>query len=306
MKPMLMFLPRCRSLCVALAALAAAFLAAPRAQAVIVAAGDSDTTYQTDPGGGVPWNNVGSFGGASAVYLGDLQGNGTYWVLTASHIATNLGHIPTKVTFGSDYDVVLDSYVRLQNPEALFPGYEEDADLVMFRIDTASNPAGLLTLDLADSRPTASETLTMVGYDARILNGAIKRWGENQAEGIGNASLYHISTSTGDYRAFATAYTADSPVSPSEAQAVIGDSGGAVFSLDDGTYKLSGLMLAVADDGEGTSFTYAANLASYADQIKSNAVPEPGAFVLWGLGLAGMGLCRFLARRARRKEGRPV
>lgn len=66
--------------------------------------------------------------------------------------------------------------------------------------------------------------------------------------------------------------TIQNGVDPNEAQAITGDSGGAVFRLTiDGNYELSGLMPAVgsstSDPSDPDNVTFIADLAAYRDKI---------------------------------------
>jgi len=57
------------------------------------------TGYTSDPGTGVPWDNVISFGGASGVYLGGG------WVISAAHVGN-----PTSVNIGDTSHLIDPAY----------------------------------------------------------------------------------------------------------------------------------------------------------------------------------------------------
>ncbi len=261
-------------------------------QAVIVAAG-ADPTYTSNPGT-FPWNNVGQFGDGSAVYLGDINNNGTYWVITAAHINSN--SLPNTVQFGSAYNVVAGSYVQLTNTGVNYPNWgtlSTYADLAMFQINVNSNPSGLVTLQLGTSLPSNVQTLSMVGFSTNIDNSRTKRWGQNVANGAMldlNSQPQRLMkiTTYGDTMVFATHFNSTATNPPSLAQAVAGDSGGGVFSLNGGIYELSGIMLAVSGSPGADQFTLAANIATYRAEIFAKAIPEPGAVGLLAVGLAGL------------------
>jgi hypothetical protein len=228
----------------------------------------------------LPWDNVGQVNGLSAVYLGDVNNNGTYWVLTAYHVASGL---PAAVNFGgTDYTTVAESYVRLNNLANLGSG---PTDLVMFRLDLNSNPSGLYTLSLLTSALSVGDDLYYVGY-----GGGIKRWGFNDYDGVAN-----IETSPVSYGTVRTIWTDfDSGSSnPNEAQAISGDSGGAAFYYDSlsGTWKLAGIIDAV-DTSNSPATTYSASIAYYNSRIVAAAVPEPSAMLLLTCGFAVFGGAR--------------
>ena len=65
----------------------------------------NSTTNTSDPGGGVPWANVGSVNGGSGTYLG----NG--WVLTAAHVGAG------PIAFDSGAFQPDGRVIRLSNPD---------------------------------------------------------------------------------------------------------------------------------------------------------------------------------------------
>ncbi|HEX4142387.1 MAG TPA: PEP-CTERM sorting domain-containing protein [Pirellulales bacterium] len=148
------------------------------------------------------------------------------------------------------------------------------------------------------------------------------RYGENDVSNVTGASpVYDGSSYT--VTAFTTTFN-DSYYSPSatlysdEAQATLGDSGGAVFSFVDGQWQLVGIMVAEATysnqpsnvspslgDAAGTAVfgdeSYIADLSVYRSQIVA-VVPEPSSLLMAALG--GLGLLLAAVRRRLRAVGR--
>lgn len=269
--------------------LAFSLLAAVPGHAVSIAAGDSaNTTEPTEAEFNFPWNNVGQVNGASGIFLGDINNDGHYWVLTASHVA---GALPTSVWFNGtggatldEYYTVADSFVHLTNTGV--SGLSGYTDMVMFQIDLSGQDfSNLVTLTLANTAPTTSDTLYMVGY-----GGGTKRWGTNHVEG--NLLNKKASpTSFGWVKVFQTHY--DAGLGGSEAQAIGGDSGGAVFRKNGTTWELVGMM-----DLASETDTYSMDIASYRNNILAAAIPEPGTYALVMLGIAG--ICFQRRRKIRR------
>jgi hypothetical protein len=225
-----------------------------------------------NPANGLGWDNVGSVGGASGIYLGSFATG--FWVLTANHVPAG--------TFGlgsGNYAMVAGSAQQIGS-----------TDLSLFRI--ASDPM-LPNLNLATSKPAFGTAVWMVGF-----GGGTKNWGTNTREGHGFSSLgssltYSIST---DF----------DPV-VGEAQGTGGDSGGALFFQSGGNWVLGGVMSAIAN-ANGVDYTIISNVSSYRSQILAltgspmatgqtnqaatggpTPIPEPSTYaaILSGLVLAG-------------------
>lgn len=235
------------------------------AEAVIIATGDGTGNVSApsdDPG----WANVGTRGGLSAVYLGNR------WVLTASHVGAG------DVVFGgTTYPAVASSSVRMSNADQTL------ADLIVFKVQ--ADP-GLPAPAIASSTPSLNKSVTMIGHGRNRgvatswtgLNGwewgpgAAMRWGTNR---VSDRSIL-LSIGTAETQAFATTfdYVANPGAGEHEAQAANGDSGGAVFAKSGSTWQLAGTLVAIGtflDQPLQTALygnlTYAADLASYRDQI---------------------------------------
>jgi len=289
---------------------------APPARAVVVATGDGsgNTTAPTDDPG---FDHIGTVNGASAIYIANQ------WVLTAYHVA---GSQPASVNFGGiNYATESGTWQRLTNNND--PNMSDTTDIVMFRL---ADDLGLNDLTISSSVPGINSDLVMIGYGLDRETGTTYwnedatgawvetgpppprvdhtgfettsthtvRWGENQVAGTG----LNLSIGFGNVESFWTTF--DDPGLAEEAQAVVGDSGGAVFHDNGGAWELAGMMDAVgtlegqpSDTAVFDDRTYAADLSFYRDQINSIiAIPEPSA--------AALALLSTLALLRRRRIGR--
>ena len=236
---------------------------APLASAVVIASesGSGNTTAPSDDPG---FGRVGVPGIASVVYLG----NG--WVLTANHVGD------TDVTLGGVvYPHVPGSRVTFTNPDASVP------DLSAYRIDPhpdlpilpirATTPANGTPVVMIGHGLDRGGPVTWNGYAGFVLVGTQSvRWGANVVEGAGMLD---------NSAAFATVF--DPTATANEAQAVYGDSGGAVYAKNaQGVWEIAGIMFAIAVYDAQPSYalegnaTYAVDLASYRDQIIATVRPE--------------------------------
>lgn len=288
----------------------------PRAGAVVI-----DTEFGTgntnapadDPG----WANMGLINGASGIYLG------SGWVLTAAHVG--LGNI----SFGGiSYNPLSNSLVTLTNTTV---GRTTNTDLIMFQL--TSQPAGLGSLTLASTAPTLSAPVTMIGagrdrgaFTTWNVNTNVSPWSWTESSTNVNAAGYKTlessamrwgtntvfakdfwvdaTNSVPDVRSFATRFD-DSAVPTDEAQAALGDSGGAVFGKNGSDWELQGVIFTVAGfSGQPSpattavygNLTYAADLSYYAPQIMS-LVPEPSTYALLALSATAFGLVIIRRRR---------
>ena len=248
-------------------------------QAVII----SGTGTDTAPTDAFPyWDNVVYRGDGSAVYLGN------YWVMTAHHVG--VGDI---VVAGTTYKLATGSGVRVKNSDG------SDTDMEMFRIVT---DPGLPSITLNTQALQYNNTVRMIGYGwnreetQREWDGAwhtppqtgtaytgfkltgttvrTKRWGENK---ITTQSLDVITSSAnGLCHSFATDWSVNG--GSNEAQATIGDSGGAAFIYRPAsqTWQLAGLIQAIGPSpGQPWNVyvygneTYMADIRLYTNQINA-------------------------------------
>ena len=290
-------------------ALAALLLLPTAGRAIVIAGGDGTQNFSApadDPG----FAHVASNG----VYLGNY--GGSYWAITATHVGPG-----NMVLGGLSYTYVPGSAVTVLNND------NSVSDLTLFRI---SSDPGLATLALAGTNPgtntsvrfvgdglrentatlwsidtgTAPDTWTVVGSGGNAAG-----YTETGAAGIrwGDATVAGATTVAISGRTTATFYTEFLNVAGST-QGASGDSGGAVFYKDGGTWYLAGIMSAVGTFNNGTNpdgqpantavfgnVTFAASIADYSGFI-TTAIPESSAYALLA-GLVTLGLTLIRLRR---------
>ncbi|MFD0894338.1 trypsin-like serine protease [Luteolibacter ambystomatis] len=277
--------------------------------AVVIASGDGSgniTAPPDDPG----FANIGTLNGASAVYLG----NG--WVMTAAHVA---GSLPATVNFGgTNYSTQSGTFNRLNNHGT--GGMTVDTDIVLFRL--ATDP-GLATLNISASTPTVGSPVVMIGNGRdraagptfwnvntgtdpwtwtelpdstganeagfKELGSQSIRWGTNAIDSVG----VNADAGFGTVRSMVTVF--NDPGTTHEAQAAVGDSGGAIFYKNGSNWELTGMFNAVGtfsgQPGNTAALgnaTYIADLSFYRNDILTiTGIPEPATT---GLALIGAGL----------------
>lgn len=263
------------------------------ANAVLIDSGDgtgNTSAPSPDPG----WDHVGILWGNTAVYIGDGC------VLTPSHVSAG------PVDFGGTvYPEVPGSAVRMSN------GDGTNADLVVFAVDPAPP---LPVLPISGSPPPLGAPVVLVGHGrnrgAAILwdppwdgpeiggyewaPGKTLRWGKNRVDEFPQSKVLNT-------WAFNTLF--DQNVRRPEAQAALGDSGGAVFRRKGATWELDGLLFALTtypgQPAETSLYgqpSHAADLSFYRDQILGvECLPEPSGGLPAGLLALGA-----LARRRHR------
>lgn len=221
--------------------------------------------YEQAPADDPGFENVGYRAGTSAIYLGDG------WVLTARHSGFGPVEFDSK-----PYEAVPSSLVGLHAPNDA----KRKADLIVFRLDPEPE---LPSLELTDTSPAAGEDAILVGFGSgraapverkdmrgfRIDGQRSRRWGTNRLD-PGRVELPGPNQVT--TQCFEMFF--DPEISSHEAQATVGDSGGAVFIKEDGGWRLAGLILSVYrfsdQDPEEVLFgnaTLAADLSLYKPQI---------------------------------------
>jgi hypothetical protein len=272
--------------------LATAAIACGRAEAVVISS-SSDAPNIVSPGPGSGWDNVARISSSSCVYLGNR------WMITANHVSST----PVRLTDGREFNISVGSEARINNPVNRAGGA---ADLRIFRL--AEDPQ-LPSLQITSSSPTAGAQVMMIGaglnraeeqigwkiqgegptsqwtpaplfqanvrgYD--LLETSQMRWGMNQV--LSSDPIY---LQQGNSWVFATRF--DAVGVPFEAQAALGDSGGAVLQNVNNLWHLAGIMAAtlpLAGQPNGTvafgNMSYAIDLSIYRDSILSYVNrPEP-------------------------------
>lgn len=313
--------PSCRIRLVARAAALAVSAICMSAHAVVIDSTSSDfSLVRSAPADDPGWSRVGKVGtgDGSGVYLG--QG----WVLTAAHVGAH-----DFTLHGQTYAAKANSGHRLTNGDGSL------TDLLVYEL--LSTPA-LGDVRISAARPAANSWVTMIGFGVEQQPG-IRLWNSswNEVTSPGAASFYGyglggsytkqwganfiLPSSTqspnlnvlansgfGSVSSFATRFI-DSGVNSTLAQAVPGDSGGAVFFKNGSLWELAGIMHATTQyvgQNKWTTVaygqdTYIADLSVYRDQIVTiTAVPEPGTAILALIGTGVMGLATLRRRRPER------
>jgi hypothetical protein len=240
-------------------ALLAAATVAVSAHALVIVSQDGAenvTAPKDDPG----WANVGSVSGLTGIYLG----NG--WMLTASHVGAG-----TVVLGSQSFPAVPDSTTQLRNPDG------SAADLIVFRIQGAPR---LPKLRIAAATPPVGTPVLLVGHGRN--RGAPLSWSGHDGFAWGTVSVQRWGTNVvckngvrvKGTDAFATQFRKDDG-SPYEAQAAVGDSGGATFVKVGRKWRLAGVVYVVAgyekqppETALFGNFTLSADLARYRSQIE--------------------------------------
>lgn len=225
----------------------------------------NSTTNTSDPGGGVPWANVGSVNGGSGTYLG----NG--WVLTAAHVGAG------SIAFDSGTFQPDGRVIRLSNPDTSL------ADMLLYHLVLTPGLTGSV---VSSSTPAIGSLVDLVGY-GRIRGSAQQSFSTEygtkigftwSASGAKSHGTNQIQTSVetltvqgaGSFRGFLLDFTPPptlfTPPPPfvntvREAQVATGDSGGAVFYKKNGaTWELAGMIEALA------SFVFPLPASVYGDE----------------------------------------
>ncbi len=291
------------------------------AEAVTVTSGLGNTSAPPDDPG---WANVGYHSNsATAVYLGNR------WVITAFHAGGG------SVTLnGVTYPQSGPGYQLTNNGAG---GLSANTDLLMYQL--ASDP-GLPSLVVSPSMPGVGSAVTMIGAGIDA-NPALTYWNVVPVAGSGNdiwsevsamdphnatgyksdatsrtmrwgnnnvqQNNFYVNDGVGDIVSTLTRFDSD-PLKPNEAQALVGDSGGGVFSKVGGQWQLSGITFAIDDGQTGfdgqpgntavyRNYTFMADLSFYRNQINTlMQIPEPSA----AAGVVVAGTLLGLQRRRRR------
>ncbi|MEE3332218.1 MAG: trypsin-like serine protease [Myxococcota bacterium] len=247
------------------------------ARAVVLSGEDGNANAEA-PHFGLPWFHVGRRAAYSAVYLGNR------WVLTAAHV----GAFP--VHFGNRrYKPQLNSVQRILNRDGT------SSDLIAYRIHAAP-PLSLLPIARSSPQPgtpvwmlgqgfdrgeqsfwTDSEGIRHPGFATSPTR--TMRWGTTRIE----AEATEIKKHGVWTRVIATTFSppSDPGSTRHEAQAAVGDSGGALFVFENNRFALAGVMILRAQDSRQPEAmtlyrnrTLAADLSYYRDQLIALVRPD--------------------------------
>jgi hypothetical protein len=218
----------------------------------------TSTTNTSNPGGGVPWANVGSVNGGSGNYLG----NG--WVLTAAHVGAGPIALDSG-TFLPDGRVI-----RLTNPDT------SPVDMLLYHLVLTP---GLPSLVVSGGTPATNSIVDLVGY-GRIRGSAEQsfsteyglkdgfNWSNTGTKSYGTNRIQFGGVETitiqgaGAFQGFTLDFTESVMFGQTthEAQVATGDSGGAVFFKNGATWELAGMIEALG------SFVYPLPASVYGDE----------------------------------------
>ncbi len=173
-----------------------------------------------------------------------------------------------------------------------------NADLTLFKISTISTSGTNLpltyNLTIMPSTPSTGKTAVMIGNGYTNGVGA-KSWGTNSV--IAN-NVYPIGVNDRESIDFVTLNSGTI-----YGEIVLGDSGGGVF-INVGTtlhpqWELAGINEAILSDTQNNYYSGFVQLSSYQTQLSAivNSVPEPGTWVLLGIGLLFIALPLWRGRR---------
>ena len=218
--------------------------------------------------------------GPTVIYLG------AGWALTAQHVGVGEIFLEGE-TFAAD----------MRSRHILVNANGTGADAIVFRLKQDTELPDLPILPLALEPPRAGEEVMLIGFGrerAKVIEwnedgdlqfgfewtpkGA-KRWGTNRVTS-NRERLIQLGRST-----HTLTFVFDPPNSDNdtryEAQAALGDSGGAMFIERDGEWQLAGMMTSVSTEAfrprQTSSYgdaTFAADIAYYRDEILRWARPS--------------------------------
>jgi hypothetical protein len=262
------------------------------------------------------YDNVLPYSDAGSVYLGwaTTSSGPRAYLLSAMHITLSNTMLINAVSYSvtrqsiSGSDLAL---LTLANVDGIMPSLP----VVNLATSTPSIGTSVIMAGFGRNRVQAATTNSSVSDAITLTNGTgytttspqVQRWGTNataRADSFGPPSAtIIIALGASNTTAIATQFdtpAADAWLSTSEAQAVLGDSGGGVFTTN-GT--LAGIVATVSDDGLEAVFTdktFFTDIATYKTAVDTaigyTLVPEPSTSALLLLG-AGTALFFVLRRR---------
>jgi hypothetical protein len=260
------------------------------------------------------FGNMLRYSNASGIYLGYNANTMEGWVLSAEHITETTG---IKIG-GHTYSFIdpLPTNSNLNGTRIVSSSVNTDLMLYKFSV-TGSNPIPALPkVDIIESAPEVGSLLIMAGRGMRLGAGTGSedvtapyswgtpgtsdevpmRWGFNQVD-----SGY---TDLAGAKYLITDFDAPGIGSGIDGQAALGDSGGGAFILNQGSWKLGGVVYATADGsdldslsnpagyGDYTLFTDVYAYRSEITALTGTLVPEPSSMLLGGFGVLALALRR--------------
>jgi hypothetical protein len=246
----------------------------------ILLASDDSSTNTSGLSAGLPLDHIGIVNGESGIYLGSYHGKP--WVLTASHGGPGMFELG-----GVAYNAVAGSTHQLLNPD------NTPSDILLFQID---GDPGLSSLELTSASPANGAQVYIIGFGQSgqpnrsywidhggpwmptvagdpAGNRVGYRWTGVQpgVERWGIGSVAGSTRGINQTRAFCTRFLDQR----NNACATGGDSGGGVFTREDGQWQLIGMLDALggpANQPAGTSIlngniNVIADLSQYRAQI---------------------------------------
>ncbi len=262
------------------------------------------------------FQNVIAYSDAGAVYLGyanTVDGPKAY-ALSASHITFASTMIIQGLTYNvsrtkiSNSDVSLLTLTRIDGLMPTLPKISIASDTPNAGTDVVMIGFGKNRVQNATTNASTSDAVTISGTLSGYTTGTnarIKRWATNTTVLI-NGSTTLTTAFSGTTTFAATVFTQPASngwLSSNEGQAVLGDSGGGIFTPE-GT--LLGLMSTISGTNANEAYfgeaTFFSNLPTYKGAIETaigyNLVPEPSSLALCAVGLFG-GLVLWLRRQPR-------
>jgi hypothetical protein len=262
------------------------------------------------------YDNVLPYSDAGSVYLGwaTTSSGPRAYLLSAMHISLSNTMLINAVSYSvtrqsiSGSDLAL---LTLANVDGIMPSLP----VVALASSTPSIGTSVIMAGFGRNRVQAATTNASVSDAITLTNGTgytttspqVQRWGTNataraNSSGFASATII-IALGASNTTAIATQFDAPETnawLSTSEAQAVLGDSGGGLFTTN-GT--LAGIVAAVSANGldaEFTNKTYFTDIATYKAAVDTaigyTLVPEPSTSALL---LLGAGTALFFALRRR-------
>ena len=262
------------------------------------------------------YDNVLPYSDAGSVYLGwaTTSSGPRAYLLSAMHISLSNTMLINAVSYSvtrqsiSGSDLAL---LTLANVDGIMPSLP----VVALASSTPSIGTSVIMAGFGRNRVQAATTNASVSDAITLTNGTgytttspqVQRWGTNataraNSSGFASATII-IALGASNTTAIATQFDAPETnawLYTSEAQAVLGDSGGGLFTTN-GT--LAGIVAAVSANGldaEFTNKTYFTDIATYKAAVDTaigyTLVPEPSTSALL---LLGAGTALFFALRRR-------